>query len=113
MAARVQGGERVWQEEVEAWAARAEAEAGKGDWREAVHCLYWSAIVIGEGRGLWRQNRTRTPREYVKLLEPGTARQASLRTLTGVFERIWYGLRPASEGDYRQARVLVEELRAG
>jgi Domain of unknown function (DUF4129) len=38
--------------------------------------------------------------------------QQSLRTLTQLFERIWYGLRPAAESDYASALVLFEELRS-
>jgi hypothetical protein len=103
---------QVWQKESDDWAARAQAEAGRGDWREAVHCLYWSAIVLLEGQRMWRQNRARTPREYVALLEPGSTKQQALGGLTRVFERIWYGLRPAAETDFRQASAMLDQLRA-
>ena len=102
-----------WAKESDDWAERAKVAAGQGDWREAVHCLYWAAIVMLEGQRLWRANRARTPREYVRLLEPGSARRQALGGLTGVFERIWYGLRPAAEQDYRQAEALLAELRTG
>ncbi len=103
----------AWQAESDDWAARAKEEAARGEWREAVHCLYWSAIVMLEGQKLWRQNRARTPREYVGLLEPGSARRRVLGGLTGVFERIWYGIRPATSGDYEKAAALLDELRVG
>jgi hypothetical protein len=61
---------------------------------------------------LWRQNRARTPREYLLLLEPGSRVQQTLRLLTQIFERTWYGLRPAAERDYTRALVLFEELRS-
>jgi hypothetical protein len=101
----------VWQKESDNWAELARAEAARQDWRAAVHCLYWATIVMMEGRKLWRQNRARTPREYVSLLEPGSRMQRALRRLTQLFERIWYGLRPAAESDYASALVLFEELR--
>jgi Domain of unknown function (DUF4129) len=101
----------VWQKESDNWAELARVEAAKQDWRAAVHCLYWATIVMMEGRKLWRQNRARTPREYVSLLEPGSRMQQALRGLTQLFERIWYGLRPAAEKDYASALVLFEELR--
>jgi Domain of unknown function (DUF4129) len=101
----------VWQKESENWAELARAEAARQDWRAAVHCLYWATIVMMEGRRLWRQNRARTPREYLLLLEPGSTMQQALRRLTQLFERIWYGLRPAAESDYASALVLFEELR--
>jgi hypothetical protein len=102
----------VWQKESDNWAELARTEAARQDWRAAVHCLYWATIVMMEGRKLWRQNRARTPREYLLLLEPGSRLQQSLRTLTQLFERIWYGLRPAAESDYASALVLFEELRS-
>jgi hypothetical protein len=101
----------VWQKESDDWIELARSEAARQDWRAAVHCLYWATIVMMEGRKLWRQNRARTPREYLLLLEPGSRMQQTLRRLTQLFERIWYGLRPARESDYASALVLFEELR--
>jgi hypothetical protein len=101
----------MWQKESDDWTELARSEAARQDWRAAVHCLYWATIVMMEGRKLWRQNRARTPREYLLLLEPGSRMQQTLRKLTQLFERIWYGLRPAGESDYASALVLFEELR--
>jgi Domain of unknown function (DUF4129) len=102
----------IWQKESDNWAELARAEAARKDWRAAVHCIYWATIVMMEGKKLWRQNRARTPREYLMLLEPGSGMQQALRRLTQLFERIWYGLRPAGESDYASALVLFEELRS-
>ena len=102
----------MWQKESDDWAELARSEAARQDWRAAVHCLYWATIVMMEGRKMWRQNRARTPREYLLLLEPGSRMQQALRRLTQLFERIWYGLRPAAESDYANALVLFEELRS-
>jgi hypothetical protein len=101
----------MWQKESDNWAELARAEAARKDWRAAVHCIYWATIVMMEGKKLWRQNRARTPREYLMLLEPGSGMQQALRRLTQLFERIWYGLRPAAESDYTSALTLFEELR--
>ena len=101
----------VWRAESDNWAELARAQAAAGEWREAVHSLYWATIVMLEGRKFWRPNRARTPREYLRLLEPNSPRQQSLGGLTGIFERIWYGNRPASETDYARALALFEELR--
>ncbi len=103
----------AWQAESDDWAAKAKEQAASGEWRDAVHCLYWSAIVMLEGQKLWRQNRARTPREYVGLLPPDSPRRRVLGGLTGVFERIWYGIRPATSGDYEKASALLDELRVG
>jgi hypothetical protein len=101
----------IWQKESDNWAELARAEAARKDWRAAVHCIYWATIVMMEGKKLWRQNRARTPREYLMLLEAGSGMQLALRRLTQLFERIWYGLRPAAESDYASALILFEELR--
>lgn len=105
------GGELAWQRESTDWAAQADGSARNGDWRDAVHCLYWATIVMLEGRRAWRHNPARTPREYVRLLKPGSAQQGALRGLTQIFERLWYGLREAGAADYEKARSLYENLR--
>ena len=105
------GGELTWKRESTDWASQAETSARTGDWRDAVHCLYWATIVMLEGRRAWRHNPARTPREYVRLLKPGSQQQGALRGLTQIFERLWYGLREAKASDYEQARGLYENLR--
>jgi hypothetical protein len=103
----------AWESEAEDWATWATEHAEAREWREAVHCLYWAAIVLLESRRAWRHNPTRTPREYVRLLQPGSAQQTGLRKLTQIFERVWYGLRDAEAGEYAEARALYERLEAG
>jgi Domain of unknown function (DUF4129) len=98
-------------QESEDWADLARSQAAEQAWRDAVHSLYWATIVMLEGRKFWRPNRARTPREYLRLLEDGSPRQQSLRGLTRIFERIWYGQRPASESDYTRVLALFDELR--
>jgi hypothetical protein len=100
-----------WHKESAQWADLARAEAGDGNWREAIHCLYWASIVALESRRLWRRDYARTPREYLRLLDHNSPRHTELRALTSIFERIWYGLRPAAHSDYLQALALFEDLR--
>ena len=102
----------AWESEADDWAKWARDHADAGEWREAVHCLYWAAIVSLETRRAWRHNPTRTPREYVRLLKAGSAQQQRLRSLTQIFERVWYGLRAADEAEYSEARALYEHLSA-
>ena len=99
-----------WENEANDWADWAAQHAQAGEWREAVHCLYWAAIVLLESRRAWRHNPTRTPREYVRLLKAGSAQQAGLRKLTQIFEQGWYGLREVDESEYAEARALYERL---
>ncbi len=100
----------AWDKEAADWAALADSCAAEREWREAVHCLYWAAIVRLEARRAWRHNPTRTPREYVRLLKPGSDQRSALGRLTQIFERVWYGLREANDEDYRQARRLFDGL---
>lgn len=87
------------------WAGLAEQRAAAADWREAIHCLYWAAIASLEARRAWRFNPTRTPREYLRLLRPGSEAQRALRGLTREFERAWYGQGAATESEFRAAQV--------
>jgi len=100
----------AWDKEAADWAALADSCAAQQEWREAVHCLYWAAIVRLEARRAWRHNPTRTPREYVRLLKPGSPQRWALGGLTQILERVWYGLREASDEDYRQARQMFDGL---
>ncbi len=103
----------AWDREATDWAKQAEEFAADAEWREAVHCLYWAAIVSLEARRAWRHNPTRTPREYLRLLKPGSAQQRGLRGLTRIFERVWYGLREGRAEEYAEARALYEALAEG
>jgi hypothetical protein len=103
----------VWDREATDWAQMAAAHAEREEWREAVHCLYWSAIVLLESRRAWRHNPSRTPREYVRLLRPGSAQQQGLRGLTQIFERVWYGFGEADRERYQRALAEYERLAAG
>lgn len=97
---------RDWQ----LWLEDARKAADDGLFREAVHFLYWASISRLESRRLWPADRARTPREYLALVAPEDPRKAGLATLTGSFERIWYGGRAAAEPDYRSAEQLASAL---
>jgi hypothetical protein len=103
----------AWDREATAWAIQAEEFASREEWRDAVHCLYWAAIVSLESRRAWRHNPTRTPREYLRLLKPGSAQQRNLRGLTKILERVWYGLREGGAEEYAEARGMYEALASG
>ena len=103
----------AWEREATDWAQMAAWHADAEEWREAVHCLYWSAIVLLESRRAWRHNPSRTPREYVRLLKPGSTQQQGLRGLTQIFERVWYGFGNADRAKYERARESYERLAAG
>lgn len=100
---------RDWQ----LWLADARRAAANGEWREAIHFLYWAAISRLESRRLWPADRARTPREYLALLGDGDPRRPGLSQLTSTFERFWYGGRDAAEGDYKAAESVATGLIGG
>jgi hypothetical protein len=114
LAVQLESGRQMeaWEEASRNWRILAEERAAQYEWRDAIHCLYWATIVMLEGRRYWAPNRSRTPREYVALLESGSPRWKLLREQTRGFERIWYGLNPAAQRDYQSALELHEQLSA-
>jgi hypothetical protein len=100
---------RDWQ----LWHQDARQAASAGLWREAIHYLYWASISRLESRRLWPADRARTPREYLALVAPEDPRKPGLATLTGSFERFWYGGRSAAQSDYRKAEELATALITG
>lgn len=100
---------RDWQ----LWLEDARVAAAAGQWREAIHFVYWAAISRLESKRLWPADRARTPREYLALVAREDPRRLSLAMLTGSFERVWYGGRAADEGAYRKAEELASALISG
>jgi Domain of unknown function (DUF4129) len=92
------------------WAPDALAAADCGDYREAVHCAYWAAVVHLETLSVLKRDRARTPRESLRLLDPHPTEQNLLREFTRRFELIWYGYRPASANDWSEARSHLEKM---
>jgi len=92
------------------WLDDARRAAAAGQWREAIHFLYWAAISRLESKRLWPADRARTPREYLALVAPEDPRRPGLASLTGSFERVWYGGRAAGQGDYERAEQIAQAL---
>jgi hypothetical protein len=90
---------REWQ----LWLRDAQAMAAQGQWREAIHFLYWASISRLEAKRLWPADRARTPREYLALLNGTDPRKSNLTALTRSFERTWYGGRAAQASDFNAA----------
>ena len=112
---RLQGDVSTAQQQAEsrAWAEKARAFAEQVAWRDAVHALYWASIVLLEDRRSLRRSATRTPREALRLIDPASQLHAPLEAQTGDFERIWYGLRPATADDYRVAMQYCKAIQDG
>lgn len=105
---------RTWQE----WIREAREAANRGDFREAVHSAYWAGIARLEDLGVVPKDRTKTPREYLKvvdepadgLLAPEPVHREPLAALTKGLERIWYANRGAGLEDFRESLRHLEAL---
>lgn len=92
------------------WLNDARAAAAAGDHRLAIHHAYWAAVSYLESSGRWVPSPARTPREYIALLPSGGKERNTLSGMTGMFERIWYGCRPAGQSDFAEVLARVEDL---
>jgi hypothetical protein len=88
--------------------AKRAAEAGA--WRDAVRLAYWSGVAALEHRGFWRPDRSRTPREYVRLLPADREPRTSLLAFTRLLERVWYADEPAGPAEFAQALEHCDRL---
>jgi hypothetical protein len=93
-----------------AWLKDARASATKQDWRNAIHLAYWAGISYLESSGAWKPNRSRTPREYLRLLSSRNPRYPILSALTRQFEIVWYGQTLAREADFQETLTQLEKL---
>lgn len=92
------------------WLAEAKAAAAQQNWREAVHLAYWAGISFLEANGAWRPDQARTPREYLKLMSPGSELRPTLSMLTRQFEVTWYGSQPAGSELFAETLNQLEKL---
>ncbi len=81
-----------------------------GDYRMAVRYLYLSTLLILEERGLFRYDRSKTNREYLRSVRERPELAETLRDVVDVFDRVWYGFQPLSQSDYSQYQTRVEAL---
>jgi uncharacterized protein DUF4129 len=105
---------RSWQE----WMRAARQASARGDLREAVHSAYWAGITRLEETGALPRDRTKTPREYLRLLHvagadtsgPRANYNEPLAKLTSRLERIWYANRVADSEDFNDSLRQLEAL---
>jgi len=92
------------------WAREARAAAERGDYRAAIHAAYWTAVARLEENHLLPEDRSRTPRESLRLLQRGNSAYAPLARLTSRFELTWYGYKAATSADWDDAMKQLETL---
>jgi hypothetical protein len=92
------------------WAREARAAAERGDYRAAIHAAYWTAVAQLEENQLLPEDRSRTPRESLRLVQRGSAAYDPLAHLTRRFEVTWYGYHMATSADWADVRKQLETL---
>jgi len=92
------------------WVQEALGAADRGDYREAIHCAYWASVARLEDIRILPKDRSRTPRESLRLLEHHPREQGVLQIITRSFELIWYGYRPASPAEWAGAKEQMEKM---
>jgi hypothetical protein len=105
---------RTWQE----WIRMAREAAARKDFREAVHSAYWAGIARLEDTGVVPKDRTKTPREYLRLVAAASEFElaqkpiyrAPLGELTKRLERIWYANRGAGPEDFAETLKQLEAM---
>jgi len=92
------------------WLREARDAAARGDYRAAIHAAYWAAIARLEEMKSLPEDRSRTPRESLRLIRRESAAYAPLLQLTRRFELVWYGYRSADSSDWSDAMRQLETL---
>jgi hypothetical protein len=92
------------------WLAAAQDAATRGNWRDAIHCTYWTAVAFLERRDAWRVDRARTPRECLRLLPPASQDHGALADLTRRLELVWYGNGTADADMFADALASLRRL---
>jgi len=97
---------KTWQ----AWMRDARAAAQCRSYREALRLAYWAALYRLAELGMWKLDRARTHREYLRLLSESHPQRDQLASLTARFEHVWYGGQEASANDFQSALTQLERL---
>jgi hypothetical protein len=91
--------------------AEAELLARSGDLRAAIRKGYIAVLLELADRKLLRLERNNTNRDYLRALSARQEIFESMKILTGSFERHWYGLLAANEGDWRDFLEEINRVR--
>lgn len=92
------------------WLRAARTAAERGDYRAAIRAAYWAGVARLEATTALPEDRSRTPRESLRLIGRDSAAYAPLSQLTRRFELVWYGYRSATDADWSDAMRQLETL---
>ncbi|MHB1561016.1 MAG: DUF4129 domain-containing protein [Isosphaeraceae bacterium] len=85
----------------------------EGHHAEAIRLALLALIARLEKQGLLRYDTSRTNREYQRELRPSAEIAAGFGRLARIYDRVWYGGRPAGREDAEQAIGLCRTMIAG
>jgi hypothetical protein len=83
--------------------------AQKGEFRAAIRRTYIAMLFEYEQRGKLNLHRAKTNRDYLNALRPETAIFPSFSSMTGDFERVWYGQQRATEAEFDRFVAQYQE----
>jgi hypothetical protein len=89
--------------------AKATELARQGDYRTAIRRAYLALLVELEQRGKLRLHRSKTNRDYLDSLRSERELFPPFSTMTGTFERVWYGETRATEDEFNGFIVKYHE----
>jgi hypothetical protein len=92
------------------WLHEARQAEARGQWREAIRCAYWAAIARLQETGALPEDRTRTPREYLRSIRADQPASGPLRALTLGLERFWYAKQTAGAKDFDESLKYLGSL---
>lgn len=95
----------------EDWWEEAEDFAQQKKYREGIRCLFLGVLESLDRQGFLKRQDSKTNREYLKEVQQSHFESVtSFTNLVIGFERVWYGLSPVEEGDYRNFLQLSLQL---
>ncbi|UCC95792.1 MAG: DUF4129 domain-containing protein [Candidatus Omnitrophota bacterium] len=81
---------------------RAEQALRNGDLKLAFHYLYLALLLFLEEKKLLIYHESTTNWEYIRQLKSHPSLHQNFQSLTNIFERMWYGIRPFNVDDYNK-----------
>jgi hypothetical protein len=91
----------------EEWAFEADRLFHLGRIAEAIRALYLAALSFSHGRRWIDYHPSKANWEHVRRFSGPTRAREQLGSLTSVFERKWYGRKPAEESEYKASRDMA------
>lgn len=90
---------------------QAQQLAAGSDYRSAVRYLYLATVLALDERGLLRFDKALTNREVLRQSSTHQRLKDELTPVVETFDKVWYGLQPISDEQYRQYELQVARAR--